>query len=81
MRSLRRDSILIRRLFSTGSLFVKRTIAASLILVEFGLEIYPFKTNLGKTGAEGARRKCRYPPHCLASTPGALKLSTWSFQK
>lgn len=26
---------------------------------------------MGKPGAEGVRRKCRDPPHCLASTPGA----------
>ena len=39
--------------------------------------LYP----LEKPGAEGVRRKCRDPPHCLASTPGAFKLSTWSFQK
>ena len=25
----------------------------------------------GKPGAEGVRRKCRNPPHCLASAPGA----------
>ena len=27
--------------------------------------------SFGKPGAEGVRRECRDPPHCLTSTPGA----------
>ena len=38
----------------------------------------PLAASLGKPGAEGLLRKCRDPPHCLASAPGAIEKSRFA---